>query len=453
MLVDFILLATVGFLIEEQYVNSHNLQYLLAVLAISGLVVAIMAKMGLYAINALLTPWQHLHRLALGVAIPFSLFITALFLIKTSSTFSRVWLSSWILSSLITLLLSRIGLNVLAQTLLRRGFLRQNTILLGTPKAVATLIEKIGQSGSHTLNLLGYFTTQPSNNTAECLLIPHLGGVDDILPYSHTTPIDLLILAAPEEQQGNIITPLRTQLMILPFTQLVETYGSFRFFHRGAYTYIGTLPFVPLSGRPLAEWDEFKKAVFDKTIATLALLALAPVMLAVALAIRLESKGPILFKQQRYGFNNKLVGVYKFRSMYAENTDSDGSKSVTQNDKRVTKVGRFIRKSSLDELPQLFNVLKGDLSLVGPRPHATQSKAANQLFHEVVEEYFARHKVKPGITGWAQINGWRGETDTEEKIRQRVAYDLYYIENWSLMLDAYILLATPFSLFTTKNAY
>ena len=148
-----------------------------------------------------------------------------------------------------------------------------------------------------------------------------------------------------------------------------------------------------------------------------------------------------------------MIGVYKFRSMYVSSADAAAAKLVTKGDPRVTKVGRIIRKSSLDELPQLFNVLMGQLSLVGPRPHATQAKAAGGLYDEVVEGYFARHKVKPGITGWAQINGWRGETDTVEKIEQRVKHDLEYIDKWSLGFDLYILMKTPFALLKTDNAY
>jgi lipopolysaccharide/colanic/teichoic acid biosynthesis glycosyltransferase len=148
-----------------------------------------------------------------------------------------------------------------------------------------------------------------------------------------------------------------------------------------------------------------------------------------------------------------LIEVYKFRSMYVEKSDANAVRLVTKADPRVTRVGRIIRKTSLDELPQLFNVLKGQLSLVGPRPHATQAKAAGGLYEEVVEGYFARHKVKPGITGWAQINGWRGETDTVEKIAQRVSHDLEYINQWSLGLDFYILFKTPFALLKSENAY
>jgi lipopolysaccharide/colanic/teichoic acid biosynthesis glycosyltransferase len=149
-----------------------------------------------------------------------------------------------------------------------------------------------------------------------------------------------------------------------------------------------------------------------------------------------------------------LIEVFKFRSMYVDQSDATAAKLVTKSDPRVTRVGRFIRKTSIDELPQLFNVVfKGNLSLVGPRPHAVHAKAEDRLYDEAVDGYFARHRVKPGITGWAQINGWRGETDNQEKIQRRVEHDLFYIENWSVLLDLYILAATPFALLKTENAY
>ncbi len=200
-------------------------------------------------------------------------------------------------------------------------------------------------------------------------------------------------------------------------------------------------------------WGLFLKIVFDRAVAAVMIIALAPVMLLVAAAIRLESKGPVIFKQKRYGFNNEMIEVFKFRSMYTDRCDAHATMLVTKGDPRVTRVGRIIRKTSLDELPQLFNVLTGQLSLVGPRPHATQAKAANTLYEQVVDGYFARHKVRPGITGWAQINGWRGETDTREKIEQRVKYDLDYIDHWSLMFDIAILARTPLALLKSENAY
>lgn len=176
-------------------------------------------------------------------------------------------------------------------------------------------------------------------------------------------------------------------------------------------------------------------------------------MAAVAIAVKYYSRGPVLFRQKRYGFNIELIEVFKFRSMYTDMCDAAASKPVTKEDPRVTPVGRFIRKTSIDELPQLFNVLLGDLSLVGPRPNALAAKAGDELYNDVVKCCFKRHKVKPDITGWAQINGSRGKTDTREKIKKRVEFDLYYIENWSILYEFYILLKTPLALLKAENSY
>ena len=183
------------------------------------------------------------------------------------------------------------------------------------------------------------------------------------------------------------------------------------------------------------------------------MLLLAPVMAAVAIAVKFDSRGPVLFRQKRYGFNIELIEVFKFRSMYTDMCDAAASKPVTKEDPRVTPVGRFIRKTSIDELPQLFNVLLGDLSLVGPRPNALAAKAGDELYNDVVKCRFKRHKVKPGITGWAQINRSRGKTDTREKIKKRFEFDLYYIENWSILYEFYILLKTPLALLKAENSY
>ena len=221
-----------------------------------------------------------------------------------------------------------------------------------------------------------------------------------------------------------------------------------------SYSYIGTVPVLDVVDKPIADWDLVLKWMFDKIVGSALLILLSPILIAAAVAVKLDSKGPVLFRQKRYGFNNELIEVFKFRSMYAEATDATAAKLVTKDDPRVTRVGRFIRKTSIDELPQLLNVvLKGNLSLVGPRPHALHAKAEDRLYDQVVDGYFARHKVKPGITGWAQVNGWRGETDTSEKIQRRVEHDLYYIENWSVFFDLYILATTPFALLKSDNAY
>jgi exopolysaccharide biosynthesis polyprenyl glycosylphosphotransferase len=209
-----------------------------------------------------------------------------------------------------------------------------------------------------------------------------------------------------------------------------------------------------VADKPITDWDVVIKWLFDRVIGALLLLAASPIMLIAAIAVKLDSGGPVLFKQKRYGFNNELIEVYKFRSMHVEQCDATASVLVEKGDPRVTRVGAFLRKTSIDELPQLFNVvIAGNLSLVGPRPHAIHAKAENRLYDEAVDGYFARHRVKPGITGWAQINGWRGETDTREKIQRRVELDLEYIENWSVLFDLYILARTPIAVLNTRNAY
>ncbi len=205
--------------------------------------------------------------------------------------------------------------------------------------------------------------------------------------------------------------------------------------------------------KPIADWDSVTKRLFDIVCSTVLLVLFSPLMLIAALAIKLDSPGPVLFRQKRHGFNNEVIDVLKFRSMRHEMADPDAKVVVTRNDQRVTRVGRFIRKTPIDELPQLVDVLRGNLSLVGPRPHAVNAHTGNRLWNDVVDGYFARHRVKPGVTGWAQINGWRGEVDTPEKIRQRVAHDLYYIENWSVLFDLAILALTPIRLFTSESAY
>jgi len=191
----------------------------------------------------------------------------------------------------------------------------------------------------------------------------------------------------------------------------------------------------------------------DVVVAAAALTVLSPILLAVAVAVRVRLGGPVLFRQARSGLGGVEFTIVKFRSMYHEHSDPLATKVVTRNDSRVTRVGRFIRKTSLDELPQLFNVFLGSMSMVGPRPHASATKAANVLFEDAVAEYAARHRVKPGITGLAQVNGYRGETDTLHKIHRRVEYDLEYIERWSVWLDLYILVRTIPAIVSARAAY
>jgi putative colanic acid biosynthesis UDP-glucose lipid carrier transferase len=210
------------------------------------------------------------------------------------------------------------------------------------------------------------------------------------------------------------------------------------------------VPVLAVLERPLSGWSLVMKAIEDRVLAFLLLLVALPLLAVLGLAIKLDSPGPILFRQRRYGFNNDPITVFKFRTMRHEPQDESHVPQARRNDPRVTRVGAILRRTSLDELPQLWNVLMGDMSLVGPRPHAV---AHNEQYAAIIDGYLGRHRVKPGITGWAQVNGLRGETDTAEKMRLRVQFDLYYIDHWSLLFDLRILLLTPFIGLMHRNAY
>lgn len=211
--------------------------------------------------------------------------------------------------------------------------------------------------------------------------------------------------------------------------------------------------FAALIDQPLSASEQAVKRLFDASVSLALLIFLAPLMLLTAFLIKLESRGPVFFKQKRYGFGKEIIHVYKFRSMYHEMSDELADKLTERDDPRVTKIGAFIRRFSIDELPQLINVLRGEMSMVGPRPNPLNAKAGGELYDRVVDNFYTRYRVLPGITGWAQVNGLRGNTDTKEKLVRRVEYDLYYIQNWSFWLDLKIVLLTPLASLEGENAF
>ncbi|MFC6047818.1 undecaprenyl-phosphate glucose phosphotransferase, partial [Methylobacterium hispanicum] len=335
----------------------------------------------------------------------------------------------------------------------RKGRFDRLTAIVGGGPAAEELIAALETQKESGIRVVGVFDDRGDARSGDVVAgYPKLGTVSDLVAYARHTRLDLIVFTIPISAEARILQML-AKLWVLPIDIRLSAHATKLRLRPRSYSYLGSVPVLDVFDKPIADWDVVVKAVFDRCVGALLLVGLAPVMLGVAAAVRLTSRGPILFRQKRHGFNNEIIEVLKFRSMYVEQCDPTAVRQVTRDDPRVTPVGRFIRKTSLDELPQLFNVLKGDLSLVGPRPHAIGARAANTFYDQVVDGYFARHKVKPGITGWAQINGWRGETDTSEKIQRRVEHDLYYIENWSVLFDLQILVTTPFALLKAENAY
>ncbi|MFO1034562.1 MAG: undecaprenyl-phosphate glucose phosphotransferase [Hyphomicrobiales bacterium] len=363
------------------------------------------------------------------------------------------WINLWLGCAAIYFAATRLAAALWTRTLASQGALKQRIAIVGGGKAAEAAIALLEASNTLDTEIVGLFDDRFDNRSPESIRKHRkLGTISELADFARHNPIDLVIVAIPMSAEQRLLQILK-RIWELPVDIRISAAAAELKLSPRAYTYLGQLPLLNAFERPLSGWDSFLKASMDKAIALVALIALSPVMLGTALAVKLESKGPVIFRQKRFGFNNELVEVFKFRSMYTDMSDASASKLVTKDDPRVTRVGRIIRKTSLDELPQLFNVLLGTLSLVGPRPHATQAKAAGTLYEQVVDGYFARHKVKPGITGWAQIRGWRGETDTREKLEQRVKHDLEYIDRWSLGFDLYILAKTPLALLRSENAY
>lgn len=365
----------------------------------------------------------------------------------------REWTLHWFLGGLTAGCGARAVFALAVGTWTRQGRLARRTVIVGGGPHALDTIQEIERSGKGAIQILGVFDDRNRVRLPEGIDDYRLlGSFDDLETFCRDQKVDLLIVTIPPSAETRLLQILR-KLWVLPVDVRISALGGKLKLRNRAYNFIGDAPFLPVFDKPIYDWHAAVKSIFDRIVTALLILILSPVLALTALGVKLSSPGPILFRQNRYGFNNEQFPVYKFRSMYVDKCDATAKTLVTRGDPRVTPFGAFIRRTSLDELPQLFNVLRGDLSLVGPRPHALSAKAAGMIYERVVDGYFARHRVKPGITGWAQINGWRGETDTIEKIEQRVAHDLYYIENWSILLDIKILALTPVVVLTGANAF
>ena len=455
--VEFALIALVGLAVYCDYVvprDGFTWHYIAAIGGIALLAMVAFQAADIYQVQAFRGHEKQYMRLASAWSVVFLVAIGISFFAKAGDQFSRAWLGTFYVLGLLTLIISRRILFLLVRRWTNQGRLDRRTVVVGADATGEALLKSLAIQRDSDVRVVGVFDDRgDARSAASCNGVPKLGAVDDIVEFARRTRVDLVIFSLPISAESRILEMLK-KLWVLPVDIRLSAHTNKLRFRPRSYSYIGNVPVLDIFDRPIADWDVVMKWVFDKLVGALALICVAPIMALVAIAIKLESRGPVLFKQRRYGFNNELVEIYKFRSMYADKADLTASKLVTKNDPRVTRVGRFIRKTSLDELPQLFNVVfAGNLSLVGPRPHAVHAKAEDRLYDEAVDGYFARHRVKPGITGWAQVNGWRGETNSHEKIQRRVEFDLYYIENWSILLDIYILALTPFALLRTESAY
>jgi Undecaprenyl-phosphate glucose phosphotransferase len=355
-------------------------------------------------------------------------------------------------SVVVMLFISRMIFRRLVSRLMDQGVIGQRVAIYAESAKVADRVSQmIELERLPHVRLIGYADERERSDKDDASL-RHLGGLTELLDLARHGRLDQVILAVPRLSQARLdqisetLSAASIDLCVLP-RETLEFTTSYR------VRFLGSLPVFAVWQQPMRDIDGILKQSMDYVLASLALLILSPILILTAIAIRIESKGPIFFRQTRFGFNNNEIPVLKFRSMYVDRQDVSGAQRTEKNDPRVTRVGRIIRRTSIDELPQLINVLKGDMSIVGPRPHATMMRVGDKYYFDAVKGYTARHRVRPGITGLAQVRGLRGEIATTERARKRVEYDIYYIENWSPLLDIRIILETVVKVFWDKNAY
>ncbi|HKY95638.1 MAG TPA: undecaprenyl-phosphate glucose phosphotransferase [Kiloniellales bacterium] len=373
--------------------------------------------------------------------------------LKISDYYSRGWFLIWITLGGIALFLLRLGMGMLVAHWRGTGDALMRVALIGAGPRARQVARQLAAGDDPMLRVVGHVWLDPPLDRGGGERMTLLGGIDELPEIVRRDRIEEAVVAVDAQNREALGKVLRA-LQRLPITvRFAMEPPSIELPARGVSELAG-LPMLDLWRRPLSTWERLAKVLEDRVLAMLFLVLAAPLMLLIALAIKVDSRGPVLFRQRRAGFSNDTFKMLKFRTMTHGDAPPDLDDAevlqARRNDTRVTRVGSFLRRSSLDELPQLLNVLRGEMSLVGPRPHAIQH---DRLYAQLIDDYLARQRVKPGMTGWAQVNGLRGETDTPEKMRRRVVYDLYYIDNWSVWLDLKILFLTIFVGFVHKNAY
>jgi Undecaprenyl-phosphate glucose phosphotransferase len=376
-----------------------------------------------------------------AVALAFSIFLTLVFFLQLGEHYSRGTLLFQIVAVALCVITTRLLFHSWLHSAIARYEIEARcTILIGSKARRDTFSVRLKDAGIKTVGSFDFPAGR--DNGVNSNLIHKI-----ITEIRSLRPDDIIILA--EQEISPTMLDLISSFAEIPAGVHIVPVGPLNSLSSARIAQFGNMHSIQLYRTPLSKFDLFIKRIFDLVFATIGLMVLSPLFLVVSVAIKLDSVGPIFYRQARHGFNNDEIHVLKFRSM-SSTQDGVEFKQATENDPRVTRIGKVLRRTNIDELPQLINVLLGQMSIVGPRPHAT---AHNALFDKVITPFSRRHNVKPGITGWAQINGYRGATDTLEKMKRRIEFDLYYIDNWSFLLDLKIIVMTLFTRKAFVNAY
>jgi putative colanic acid biosynthesis UDP-glucose lipid carrier transferase len=424
-----------------------NQQYQLAGLA------AVLGFLFFAELNALYSSWraESIGRESWAILSVWVLTLCVLlalaFLSKSSLQFSRVAIFAWAIATPIALLIERALLRTILRRFRRLGLNTRTVAIVGSGKAAAKLVDVVMSSPWMGLRISGIYDAAGDVNLSDETKKLRR-DINALTQHAKDGAFDCVYIAYPMQEEEKIRGLIEQLADTTASVHIVPDVFVSELFH-ARWTSLGGVPLVSVFESPFYGANSFFKRMEDIVLGSLILLLILPVMAVIAAAVKMTSPGPALFKQRRYGLNGQVIEVWKFRSMSVLE-DGGHIPQAQKNDPRVTKLGAFLRKTSLDELPQFINVLQGQMSIVGPRPHAV---AHNELYRKQIHGYMLRHTVKPGITGWAQVNGWRGETDTMEKMEMRVKFDLDYINNWSIAFDIKIIWMTIFSGMRGKNAY
>ncbi|AUL97586.1 undecaprenyl-phosphate glucose phosphotransferase [Vibrio vulnificus] len=370
------------------------------------------------------------------------------FFTKTLDTYNEDIVTPWLLITPILLMCWRILFRSTLSYLRRLGLNTRTAIIVGQTPHGITLANELKNHTEHGVIFQGFYDERTVERDESNADYPIKGNVADALSKAKNGEVDYVYIAMPMHANERIAKFLHQFSDTTANTYLIPDFFTYNLLH-SRWDQIGQVQTLSVFDTPFAGFSSWLKRFEDIVFSSLILLLISPILIAIAIGIKCTSRGPVIFKQDRYGLDGRKIRVWKFRSMTTMEQGSD-VKQATKNDPRITPFGGFLRRTSLDELPQFINVLQGTMSIVGPRPHAVSH---NEEYRQIVDRYMLRHKVKPGITGWAQINGYRGETDTLDKMEKRVEFDLDYIHRWSIWMDIKIIFLTVFKGFTGSNAY
>jgi Undecaprenyl-phosphate glucose phosphotransferase len=457
MLFDALIVLGTGLIARQAYFivftghpSLDHGQYVLSEALAALLFAALCRQQQAYRLNRMTDLAWQLRSVAKNLVLAFAALALACFVTKISARFSRGSVFLWFGMAGATLALGRCAVALGVDRLKRAGHLRRRRAVIGEEPALGPVLDALQDVGEEPAELVCVLSR---GREADPNVDPRgIGAAADLVAALRTLALDEIIVAYPDTD-GDRLRPLINRLRTLPADVRVSLPAIARDLPVCGTSMVGALPVIDVAVKPLKYWRLLLKSTVDWSLALVLVGLLSPVFALIALLIKLDTRGPVLFVQDRFGFNNKIIRIIKFRTMHVEQTDPTGAAQTVRGDARITRIGRFLRTHSLDELPQLFNVLRGEMSLVGPRPHPLAIKAGDRLYHEAVSGYFARHRVKPGMTGWAQVNGLRGEICSLEVAKLRVDYDLYYIDNWSMWFDLRILFMSFKVVLAAENAF